>query len=329
MRRLTKNLLNSSIDAFILAIGIINNPSVTYRLESFVVLLCNAWELLMKAKLYQNGGKIFYPKKRNKPKKSRSLDDCLNQIFTSSIDPIKKNIIKIAELRNNIIHLVIPFIPPNIMGLFQASILNFRDKIGEWFEISLTDRINPGMMALMLDFDPKKFSFEHLKASRKLPSESIKWIQEFQNDIAISLKEFDAKKANQFFIPINLNLAIVRNLKKADIVLSSGKQADKQGLVMEVPKDPDKTHPNRQKELIIKVNEALQGDIKINSYDCKVIRKIYNVDERNEWFYQSKIPGRSPQYSDVFVNWLIMKAKKDANFFKRARKKIKNPLINR
>ena len=151
MRRLTKNLLESSIDAFILSLGIINNPSVTYRLESFIFLFCNAWELIIKAKLHQEIKKIFYRKERYKPRKSLSLDDCLDKIFTSENDPIKRNIVKVSELRNNAMHLVIPFVPPDIMGLFQAGVLNYIQKLQEWFNISLSDRITPGMMALTYD----------------------------------------------------------------------------------------------------------------------------------------------------------------------------------
>lgn len=326
MRRLAKNLLESSIDAFVLSLGIINNPSISYRLESFVFLFCNAWELLMKAKLHQDRRKIFYRKRKNQPRKSLSLDDCLNRIFTSDINPIKSNIIKIAELRNNAMHLVIPFVPPDILGLFQAGVLNYTNKLQEWFNISLSEKITPGMMALIYDFKPDDLSLEHTIISKRLPAETIKWMKEFQqriNTTKLELKE----NLYQFHIPINLSLAIVRNPKKADIVLSAGREAPEQGVIVEVPKDPDKTHPHRQKEVIEKVNKELEGQIKINQYDILVIRKLFNVDKRPEWFYQSRIPGRSPQYSNAFINWLVTKAKKNKEFFKQARSKYKKTKI--
>jgi len=222
-------LLESSFDAFVLGLGIINNPAVTYRLESFVVLLCNAWELLMKAK----------------------------------------------------------------------------------------------MMALTYDIDPQRMSIEHYKKSKKLPKETIKWIQKFQKGIETSKEELLNDRTNQFFIPINLNLAIVRNPKKADIILSSGKEADQKALIIKTPKVPDITHPNRQKGVIEKVNNELKGRVKFNQYDCRVIRKLYNVDNKQKWFYQSRIPGRSPQYSDEFVRWLIKRAQEDNNFFIKARERYK------
>ncbi len=323
MRRLAKNLLESSIDAFISSLGIINNPSITYRMESFVFLFCNAWELLMKAKLHQDREKIFYRKKRKQPRRSLSLDDCLNKLFTSDNDPIKRNILYISELRNNAMHLVIPFIPPDIMGLFQAGVINYANMLRKWFDISLSDRITPGMMSLIYDFDPKSFSLEHARISKRLPAESIRWLKEFQNHINVAKSKLTGEHIDKFHISIDLKLAIVRNPKRADIVLSAGKGAPERGVINEVPKDPDRTHPNRQKEVIEKVNKELQGYIKINQYDILVIRKLYNVDKRPEWFYQSKIKGRTPQYSNGFVDWLVTKAKKDKDFFKKARSKYK------
>lgn len=324
MRRLAKNLLESSIDAFVLSLGIINNPSISYRLESFVFLFCNAWELLMKAKLHQDREMIFYRKKKNQPRKSLSLDDCLNKIFTSNTNPIKRNIMEIAELRNNAMHLVIPYVSPDILGLFQAGVLNFTIKLQEWFNISLSDRVTPGMMALTYDFNPEELSFEHAKISKRLPAETIKWIKEFQQRIYKTKLELKEEDLNQFHIPINFTLAIVHNPKKADIVLSAGREASEQGVIIEVPKDPDRTHPNRQKEVIEKVNKELQGQCKINQYDIRVIRKLFNVDKNSEWFYQSRIAGRSPQYSDAFVDWLVENAKKDQEFFEKRVVNTKN-----
>ena len=138
MKRLTRDLRENSIEAFILALETVNRPSVKYRMEAFCFLFCNAWELLMKAKILNDGNKIFYRKKRKQPRRSLSLDDCLNCVFTSESNPIKLNIKTIHELRNNAIHLVIPFIPIDIMGLFQAGVLNYPQVLQDWFGISLS-----------------------------------------------------------------------------------------------------------------------------------------------------------------------------------------------
>lgn len=183
MKRLTKNLIENSIEAFVHALETINRPSVKYRIEAFCFLFCNAWELLLKAKLLHEGKKIFYPKQRKKPRRSLSLDDCLNRVFTSEIEPIKLNIKTIHDFRNNAIHLVIPFIPIDIMALFQAGVLNYPKALHEWFGINLSDQIPLGMMVLIYDFDPKQHSLENARITRKLSSETVLWINEFQRNI--------------------------------------------------------------------------------------------------------------------------------------------------
>lgn len=319
MKRLTKGLRENSIEAFILALETINSLSVKYRMEAFCFLFCNSWELLMKAKLLHDGNKIFYRKKWRQPRRSFSLDDCLNRVFTSDNDPTKLNVKKIHEFRNNATHLVIPFIPRDIMGLFQAGVLNYTKALQDWFGINLSDRIPLGMMVLVYDFDPKQHSLEHAKMTRRLSAETIRWLTEFQEEIrgqAASL----GKAAQQFYIPINLKLAITKSPKKADIVLSSGMRG-KEALILEVPKDIDKTHPYRGKEVVELVNQKLGGALQINPFDILCIRKVYNIESRAEFYYKSKYSPRL--YSEQLVEWIVKQAAKNPDFFVRTRRKAK------
>lgn len=50
-KELIDNLLNKSEEAFLMAIEIYNKPTINYRLEGFTFFICNAWELLLKAKI--------------------------------------------------------------------------------------------------------------------------------------------------------------------------------------------------------------------------------------------------------------------------------------
>jgi hypothetical protein len=320
MKRLTRNLLANSIEAFILALETVNRPSIKYRTESFCFLFCNAWELLMKAKLLNDDKKIFYPKKYKQPRRSLSLDDCLNRIFTSDNDPVKLNIKTIHELRNNATHLVIPFIPIDIMGLFQAGVLNYPKMLQEWFGISLSDRVPLGMMALVYDFDPTEYSLEHPKMRRKMPIATVRWLTSFQRDIRNQATSL-GNTIMQFYIPIDLKLAIVKNPSKADIVLSSSATAEQEALIVEVSKDVDKTHPYRSKEVAELVSERLVGKPIVNAYDILSIRKVYNIERRPEFYYKAKF--WAPLYSELFVEWIVNQATKHSDFFKRVRAKYK------
>ena len=40
-------LLKKSVEAYVLALETINRLTITYRVETFCTLVCNAWELLL------------------------------------------------------------------------------------------------------------------------------------------------------------------------------------------------------------------------------------------------------------------------------------------
>lgn len=75
------------------------------------------------------------------------------------------------------------------------------------------------------------------------------------------------------------------------IVLSEGQAVGDAVQIVEVPKDSSKSHPNRQKEVIQKVNAAVPG-LAINQHDIQCAIKAYGVRRRPEYFYQGKVKGR-------------------------------------
>jgi hypothetical protein len=79
----------------------------------------------------------------------------------------------------------------------------------------------------------------------------------------------------------------------------------------------DETYPYRQTELVQELNRRLQGKKSINQFDIQCVRQVHDIESRPEYFYQSKYG--SPQYSEAFVEWLILQHEKDSDFFDRAR----------
>jgi hypothetical protein len=51
MSKVSEKLINSSIQAALSAIEIYNKPDFKYREQAFAILILNAWELLLKAKI--------------------------------------------------------------------------------------------------------------------------------------------------------------------------------------------------------------------------------------------------------------------------------------
>ena len=56
MENLSKQLVDKSVEAFMLGLEIYNKPTIRYRIEGFSFFICNAWELMLKAE-YLNRGK--------------------------------------------------------------------------------------------------------------------------------------------------------------------------------------------------------------------------------------------------------------------------------
>jgi hypothetical protein len=85
--------------------------------------------------------------------------------------------------------------------------------------------------------------------------------------------------------------------------------------------DYDVTHPNRQKEVLDKVNSALSGSTQINQWDIQCVRRVYEVDTNEEYCHKGKFDP-SARYSEDFVEWLITQFRMDAGFFDKCREEI-------
>lgn len=76
--QLQVKLIDKAKEAFILAIEIYNKPTIKYRVESFSFLICNAWELMLKAHLLKRDGdtSIYF---KDNPSRTLSLENCVKK----------------------------------------------------------------------------------------------------------------------------------------------------------------------------------------------------------------------------------------------------------
>ncbi|MBN1464103.1 MAG: DUF3644 domain-containing protein [Paludibacteraceae bacterium] len=267
MKRLSKQLLIKSQEAFLLSLEIYNKPTVKYRLESFSFFFINAWELLLKAYILEatkEKNSIFYPKERNKLRKSITLRDALKKVFPDEKDAIRNNIQEIATLRDAATHLIVEELESIYVGLFQAGVLNYMDKLKEFFGVVITDKISPAMLSLI--FDTNRVKPYILKK---------KYGKEIAGFFATKCKEIDNKtsdlKDTRYCISLNYKLALVKNPKNADITLFSGEKGKVTGTVIEVPKDPSLTYTYRQVDCINEILKNIKKGIVFNNYDFQSI----------------------------------------------------------
>jgi len=318
-RGLSRRLLNKSVEAYVLSLETINRLSITYRVENFAYLICNAWELLMKAKLsHESGtGAIYYPSQRGDRPRTISLRDCLTRTFLSERDPVRLNIEHVADLRDEAVHLVITQVPREVLGLFQAGVINYHKYLTSWTGVSLSDRVPVGMMTLVYDFKQEEHDLDSAVMRRRLGRNAVKYLSQFQ--VAIRADMSKLGNPPELSIDITYRLALTKTPGPADIVLTSGPGDGTAIRVVEVAKDPSKTHPLRLMiEVKLKVEE--NTGLKLNQHDLQCIVRVHGIKKRPEFYYKGTVPGNPSQYSPQFVDWITNQYKNDPQFFTKARR---------
>jgi len=306
-----------------LALEIINQLSIRYRVETFAYLICNAWELLLKAKIADDAGDrraVYYPKERNKPRRSLSLRDCLKRVFPRERDPVRLNVARMAELRDEAVHLVIDQVPRDVLGLFQACVLNYHWKLGEWFGLSLSDRVSVGMMTIVYDLGPEYFDLDSPVMRKQLNRDTLDYLTGYRDQLRQDFEDLGGDRT--FSIPVDHRLALTKRADDADIVLGSG-TTGASGVLVEVPKDPSRTHPYRYSEIEREVSNRLPEGVTINRHDTECLVHVCAVKKRTEWYYKGKVPGSPGQYSEAFIEWVLHRYRQDPEFFQRTRQKFR------
>lgn len=158
-------LVDKAIEACLAAIEVYNKPAFAYREETFSVLMINAWELLLKARiLSENKNKMrsieVWERKRKRDGTESKLDgpkltragnrmtiglskaaEIVRQYSTNSIDqPCVENLALLAEIRDNAVH----FRNKNRALAYQvyqvgsAALKNFAFASQSWFSVDLS-----------------------------------------------------------------------------------------------------------------------------------------------------------------------------------------------
>jgi hypothetical protein len=151
MPTLSEEVVEKSIAASIFAIEVYNKPDFKYREETFSVLMTNAWELLLKAKLIKDNGEnpaSIVEMPDGKPKLNRSgnpmtyglryvLDKIYQQPGNALTNPCYENVLLLVEVRDNAIHFINKdlYFSRRIQDIGTASLRNYLSLVGEWFGI--------------------------------------------------------------------------------------------------------------------------------------------------------------------------------------------------
>lgn len=322
MKRITRDLLHRSQQAFTLALEIFNKPTIQYRIEGFCFFFINAWELLAKARLIDTSGKessIYYSKKKGQPQRSLSIRDAILRVIPNEKDPVRRNIEKVAEIRDKAMHLLVPEMEAIYGGLFQAGVLNYVDYLRTWFKRTIGDRATPPLLSLVWDLKDLE-----PQIIRKRYGESVlKFLQEQRADLQDEENKMEDRK---FSISIEYKLVLTKKPKEADISLGAGPGGAITGQIIEVPKDVSVTHPYTQKPAVLQIQKSLGAEVSFTTFDFQAILHKENIKKADSSFHYLLRQTGTHCYSNKLVTHIVDRIKADPQYLGRARESYKHYL---
>ncbi len=184
--------MDVSIQAALSSIEIYNKPDFKYREQTFTILIVNAWELLLKAKMLKDNAddveSLYIPMKDGTFKKNRMGNpltiEILGAMKACSLDSnVISNLEHLVEIRDTAIHYyhdsAIAYL---VYTLGVASLKNYQKLVSDWFGRSLLEYnfyILPLGFAYnfqtlsLLDLDTKPEAIANLIKSVSLQQESL------------------------------------------------------------------------------------------------------------------------------------------------------------
>ncbi len=308
-------LLGNAVSALAAAIEIYNKPRIQYRDECTVILLVNAWELLLKAVLSRNRVRIYYRKRRSEPYRTYSLSDALNRatpFFPAGVDlhATAKNLELLVEYRDNAVHFYneVGF-GVIVYALAQTAITNFRDLSKSIFDKDLSEEITLSLLPLALGtpLDPVEF----VRASQSDPntSRSVKQFTARLKELVVDL-ESKGRDTGRLFTVFRTHLVSTKKIAEADFTVGVQAGADSGGppVLVQRSVDPNRTHPYRESDIITRTGKQGGLDIAIGAtaltqFPFRAVGHYLRAKEEPKYCWADKT-GAVTRYSDSYVERL-------------------------
>ena len=302
-----KKLIEKSQEAFVMAIEIYNKPTIKYRVEGFSFFICNAWELMLKAYLISRYGEdsIYY---KDNPNRTITLENCLQKIFTNAKTPLRRNLLKIIELRNTSTHFITEEYEMVYIPLFQACILNFVEKMQEFHRVDMTEIVPQNFLTLAVSMKALDESIIRAKYPEEIANKLIDTNNKLEPMIAENNQSFAIKVEHLHFI--------TKDKSKATSFVHIDKEAEAGVKIVKELKDPNNTHKFTMKNAIKEINRRLQSEginFEINQYIFNLFNKVYGIKENEKYCYVHRQYAQpSYTYSMQTIDLIVGEIQKDS-----------------
>ncbi len=297
-KSIQERLLDKSKEAFMLSIEIYNKPSIKYRLEGFSFLICNAWELMLKAYLINQKGvnSIYFS---DKPNRTITLEKCVQLIFTNETSPLRQNLEKIIELRNTSTHFITEEYEYVYIPLLQACVYNFVDKMQEFHNIDMTSIIPENFITLSVRLK----SLNETEIRGKYDSQTAEKLIK-TNDIIQSLTDTNN---HTFAIRVEHFHYATKKKEEATEIYHIEKEAKPGVCIIKDIKNPNDTHKYNVKSCIVAINNKLRKNgiyltykgektQKINKSHFINFVKYFNLKNNEKMCFVFDVQAKQPQY---------------------------------
>ena len=294
----------NSKQAMFAAIEIYNKPKFDYREEVFVILLINAWDLLLLAILSKNKQRIYARKKKGHPYKTLDFDNSYKRackffagLDDKNVEVIKDNLRHIRDYRNTFVHYYGDKSNQHaIYALSQSAIKNYVDLVNSIFDDDIAKEIS--IVLLPLSFNNQPNFVEFFKGgSLSADNEFISRLFDNLTDIEKSLED-----TSRFLTICTVKIENNKNIKSSDLSASYDK-ASSTVVVKNI--NLDDSHPFLQSDIIgtktRSKHKLLEKDL--NQYQFQAIVTIRNIKQNKDYCWISK-KGGSPRYSQKVIHFL-------------------------
>lgn len=305
----TKELLDSSIDAALLAVEIYNKPRAPFRTQNFIVLMIVAWTRLFHAYFQSTiGEKYFYKKKNGRyekvdgERKAWELSKCIKEYGKLSRS-IQANLQIFILLRNKIEHRSIDQsqIGISLFGECQSLLYNYESLLIHIFGEGYALNEN---LAYSLQFSTYRDK-KQMESTRRLLSKEVKDISNFIESYRSNLAD-DIYNSQEYSIKL-IQIPKISNTSRNDLAIEFVKFNElsdddkkvynkisaliKDRVVRQEAINPGKLKPGK---VIEKVNKQLHASKKINRADHKCLLAIFGIRP-----YESFIPDKDLYETNV------------------------------
>ncbi len=301
----TKNILEGSINAALLAVEVYNKPRTTFRSQAYIVLMIIAWTRLFHAYFNKTIGDKYYYKEKNGryriidgERKAWGLRDCIKEYGDLS-EPVKENLNFFIGLRNKIEHRNVTEKEVDILifGECQSLLYNYENLLIEIFgeEYALNENL-----AFSLQFSSMRTD-EQKQANKKVLSAEAQKIKSYIDNYRTALVD-DVYNTQEFSIKL-IQIPKVSNTNRYDLAIEFIREDEfdpdtlesittiiKEKRVLVEAKNVDGILPG---QVVTEVRERINVDFVMHDHTC--LRTIFSI----------RPLGKDPEPNKTNVNYCV------------------------